>query len=63
MLVQVGEQVYKKIVQESGHFYVCGDCTMAECVFQRLKLIIQEHSGMTEQDVENYMLQMRVIIN
>ncbi|XP_049776657.1 nitric oxide synthase, salivary gland [Schistocerca cancellata] len=51
--------VYKKLVEEDGHFYVCGDCTMAEHVYQMLKLIIQEHGSMTDADVESYMLKMR----
>nr|CAD7458921.1 unnamed protein product [Timema tahoe] len=51
--------VYQKIVVENGHFYVCGDCTMAEHVLQMLKQIIQEHGRMTDKDVENYMLKFR----
>jgi len=52
--------VYQKIVLEGGHFYVCGDCTMAEHVYQMLKLIIKEHSGMLDTEVESYMLTLRV---
>ncbi|XP_023704470.1 nitric oxide synthase, salivary gland isoform X3 [Cryptotermes secundus] len=51
--------VYQKIVIEGGHFYVCGDCTMAEHVYQMLKLIIQEHGGMLDSEVESYMLTLR----
>ncbi|KDR21429.1 nitric oxide synthase, salivary gland isoform X2 [Zootermopsis nevadensis] len=51
--------VYKKVVIEGGHFYVCGDCTMAEHVYQMLKLIIQEHGGMLDSEVESYMLTLR----
>lgn len=51
--------VYRKLVEERGHFYVCGDCTMADNVYQTLKQIIQELGRKTEQEVENYMLSMR----
>ncbi|XP_069669172.1 nitric oxide synthase, salivary gland isoform X2 [Periplaneta americana] len=51
--------VYQKVVVEGGHFYVCGDCTMAEHVYQMLKLIIQEHGGMLDSEVESYMLTLR----
>lgn len=59
LLVEVGEEVYRQVVLERGHFYVCGDCTMAECVYQKLKLIVQEHGRLSDQEVENFMLQMR----
>lgn len=54
--------VYRKLVEEQGHFYVCGDCTMADNVYQTLKQIIQELGRKTEQEVENYMLSMRVCV-
>lgn len=52
-------QIYKMVVYEHGHFYVCGDCTMAEDVYQTLKQIIQTHSQMTDKEVEAYMLSLR----
>lgn len=52
--------VYRKLVQEGGHFFVCGDCTMAEHVYQTLKGIIQERGAMTDAQVERYMLKLRV---
>ncbi|KAE8744679.1 hypothetical protein FOCC_FOCC008682 [Frankliniella occidentalis] len=51
--------VYRKLVLEGGHFFVCGDCTMAEHVYQTLKLIIQERGAMTDSQVERYMLKLR----
>lgn len=55
-------QIYAMIVRERGHFYVCGDCTMAEDVYQTLKQIIQTHGKMADKEVEEYMLSLRVII-
>ncbi|XP_031367225.1 nitric oxide synthase, salivary gland isoform X1 [Apis dorsata] len=52
-------QIYDMLVYEGGHFYVCGDCTMAEDVYQTLKHIIQTHSEMTDKQVEAYMLSLR----
>ncbi|XP_011860822.1 PREDICTED: nitric oxide synthase, salivary gland [Vollenhovia emeryi] len=52
-------QIYTMVVYERGHFYVCGDCTMAEDVYQTLKQIIQTHSQMTDKEVEAYMLSLR----
>ena len=52
--------VYRKLVLEGGHFFVCGDCTMAEHVYQTLKVIIQERGVMTDSQVERYMLKLRV---
>lgn len=53
-------EIYRFLVIEKGHFYVCGDCTMAEHVYQTLKSIIQKYGGMTDQQVQNYMLSLRV---
>uniref|UniRef100_A0A2P2IBF2 Nitric oxide synthase n=3 Tax=Hirondellea gigas TaxID=1518452 RepID=A0A2P2IBF2_9CRUS len=58
-LVEEGKELVRQLVYDCGHFYVCGDCTMAECVFQRLKTIFLQHSKMNKQEVENYMIQMR----
>ena len=48
------------LVYEGGHFYVCGDCTMAENVYQTLKQIIQTHGELADKQVEAYMLSLRV---
>lgn len=56
------QSLYKQLVEDGGHFYVCGDCTMAEHVFRTLKLIIQEQGNMTPEKVETYMLNLRVRI-
>ncbi|KAK4875678.1 hypothetical protein RN001_012100 [Aquatica leii] len=52
-------EIYKLIVVENGHFYVCGDCTMAEHVYQTLKNIIQQFGRMNESQAEAFMLSMR----
>lgn len=52
--------MYKILVVEKGHFYVCGDCTMAEHVYQTLKKIIQQCGHMNDEECESYMLKLRV---
>uniref|UniRef100_A0A0C9R4V7 nitric-oxide synthase (NADPH) n=2 Tax=Fopius arisanus TaxID=64838 RepID=A0A0C9R4V7_9HYME len=52
-------QIFNMLFYEQGHFYVCGDCTMAEDVYQTLKLIIQTHGHMNDKEVEAYMLSLR----
>ena len=57
-----GDKLYKLIYSEEGHLYVCGDCQMAEGVSQTLRTLIQERSGMSNADMDNYLLRMRVSI-
>lgn len=52
--------IYELIAVERGHFYVCGDCKMAENVYQTLKSIIQEQTGMNSTQSDNFMLGLRV---
>nr|CAI5859008.1 unnamed protein product [Callosobruchus analis] len=54
-----GAEIYRLIVMEKGHFYVCGDCTMADNVYQTLKSIIQKYGGMNDLQVQGYMMSLR----
>lgn len=58
--MEEGAEIYRLIVHEKGHFYVCGDCTMAEDVYQNLRTIIQKYGALSEDQVERFMLQLRV---
>lgn len=62
MLRREGDSVARQIMKENGHIYVCGDCTMAEDVYQTLKSIVQEIGNFTDSEVESYMLSLRVCI-
>lgn len=55
--------IYELIAVERGHFYVCGDCKMAENVYQTLRSIIQEQTGMNAPQSDNFMLGLRVRTN
>ncbi|KAJ2952585.1 hypothetical protein O0L34_g6909 [Tuta absoluta] len=56
VLEEQGAEVTKLLLEEGGHLYVCGDCKMAEEVQQTLKGIIQHHANMTDEEVENCIL-------
>lgn len=60
LLRREGDVVCRQIMQENGHIYVCGDCTMAEDVYQTLKSIVQEIGNFSDSEVESYMLSLRV---
>ncbi|NQX66040.1 molybdopterin-dependent oxidoreductase [Paenibacillus alba] len=46
-------------LKEGAHFYICGDASqMAKEVDAALKKLIQEHSGMSTAEVENYVKEM-----
>ncbi|CAL8084386.1 unnamed protein product [Orchesella dallaii] len=59
LLRREGDAVARQIMQEGGHVYVCGDCTMAEDVYQTLKSIVQERGMLNDAEVESYMLSLR----
>lgn len=50
----------RMLVDLNGHFYVCGDCKMAEEVQQKLRFIVKKHAGMSELEVEEFILEMMV---
>lgn len=53
-------QIFNALVYNNGHFYVCGDCTMAEDVFQTLKQLVKNHGHLSSQETESYMINLRV---
>jgi hypothetical protein len=59
-MLKEAKMIYELIAVERGHFYVCGDCKMAENVYQTLKSIIQEQTGMNSTQSDNFMLGLRV---
>ncbi|XP_050408838.1 nitric oxide synthase, brain [Patella vulgata] len=53
------EKVYRAIVKEGGHFYVCGDVSMASDVTTTLEKILQECGGMKSEVAKNFILKLR----
>lgn len=58
-LQEQATEIYKIMAMEDGHFYVCGDCTMAEDVYRTLRNILQKQGNMNDKEVEKYMLSLR----
>ncbi|XP_045781881.1 nitric oxide synthase-like protein isoform X1 [Maniola jurtina] len=54
-----GAEIHDLLVNKGGHFYVCGDCKMAEDVNQKLRGIIKKHGDMTDEQVQNFMFIMK----
>lgn len=63
LMLKEAKIIYELIAVERGHFYVCGDCKMAENVCQTLKSIIQEQTGMSSTQSDNFMMGLRVRTN
>lgn len=53
VLREKANKVYEEIVEQRGHFYVCGDVSMAEDVNQTLRCIIQEKGKLDLLAVDN----------
>lgn len=55
-----GPEIHDLLVNRGAHFYVCGDCKMAEDVHQKLKGIVKKHGNMTDEQVQNFMYMLKV---
>ncbi|XP_063821545.1 nitric oxide synthase-like protein [Ostrinia nubilalis] len=54
-----GQEIHDLLINRGAHFYVCGDCKMAEDVHQKLKGIIKKHGNMTDDQVQNFMFMLK----
>ena len=52
--------VYKKLIKEKGHLYVCGDVTMAADVIETVTKIIEEEGNMCITEAKNIIIKMKV---
>ena len=58
-LAQAGADVWQWL-QEGAHLYVCGDANrMARDVERALKEIVMTHGGMSEDDADDYLNDLR----
>ena len=53
--------VYRIIVKECGHFYVCGDVKMASDVTATLEEIIMTEGKMSPQDAKDFIRKLQVM--
>ncbi|XP_026757602.2 nitric oxide synthase-like isoform X1 [Galleria mellonella] len=58
LLEDEGAEVTRLLLDKDGHFYVCGDCKMAEEVQQKLKSIIKKQAKMSDEEVDDFMLEL-----
>lgn len=49
-MLKKSEMMVQQLVNEKGHFYVCGDVSMAEDVCKTLKSILQQN-GIADPDI------------
>nr|BAF73722.1 nitric oxide synthase [Ambigolimax valentianus] len=59
ILLSKAEAVHEAIVKRGGHFYVCGDVSMAHDVTQTLEAILQEQGQMSAEDACNFVTKLR----
>ena len=60
LLEQNAAQVFEQLVEDEGHFYVCGDVSMAADVKTRLISIIQTCGEATEEEAKECLQILRV---
>ena len=53
--------VYRLLKELNGHFYVCGDCAMAEGVSSTLRQVFQVAGGLNEEDSESFLMKLQVL--
>ncbi len=58
--MQTGGSIYRQMVKEQGHFYVCGDVSMASDVSDKLETILVVHGHMTKHEAKAFVVKLRV---
>ncbi|XP_039747140.1 nitric oxide synthase-like [Pararge aegeria] len=56
LLEDEGPNITRMLLDEGGHFYVCGDCKMAEEVQQKLKDVIKRHARYSDEEADDFIL-------
>jgi len=56
---EIASFVVEKIVEQNGHFYVCGDVKMANGVSDALIKVLMTHGKMNKLEAHNYVTQMK----
>lgn len=62
-MLEHGPELTSLLLDEQAHFYVCGDCKMAEEVQQTLKQIMKKHADLDDESVDNIIMEMMVSLN
>lgn len=59
-MLEAAPLVYRMLTQQKGHFYVCGDCAMAEDVANTLRMVFQKAGGLDSEESEDFLMTLRV---
>ncbi|KAK3768095.1 hypothetical protein RRG08_004637 [Elysia crispata] len=59
VLLNNGAVIYDELIHKGGHFYVCGDVSMAHDVQMTLKTILQDQGKMNEQSASDLVTKLR----
>ena len=60
LIASQAREIYSKIVNQSGHMYVCGDVAMAAGVSDTLCRILQEKVSFTKTQAKEFIKKMKV---
>jgi sulfite reductase alpha subunit-like flavoprotein len=60
ILIQNASITYEMVVKRGGHFYVCGDVSMANDVTKTLEQILSQQGGMKAEQAKNFVLKLKV---
>lgn len=60
VMLQHSQDIYRDIFQKRGHFYVCGDVSMAQDVSKTLEIILRERGGLPALAASKYVFKLRV---
>ncbi|XP_026742645.1 nitric oxide synthase-like [Trichoplusia ni] len=59
LLEDEGKEITRLLTEERGHFYVCGDCKMADDVEQKLQDIIQKYAQLPQEEAKEFIAILR----
>ncbi|CAG5122629.1 unnamed protein product, partial [Candidula unifasciata] len=59
ILLSNGALVYDLIVKKGGHFYVCGDVSMAHDVTRTLEVVLQEQGQISPEEASKFVTKLR----
>nr|CBV37021.3 nitric oxide synthase [Stramonita haemastoma] len=59
ILFKNAKDAYEAVVKRGGHFYVCGDVSMANDVTKTLEQILMQHGGMEAERAKHFVLKLK----
>uniref|UniRef100_A0A2A4JQF6 Nitric oxide synthase n=1 Tax=Heliothis virescens TaxID=7102 RepID=A0A2A4JQF6_HELVI len=59
LLENEGAEMTRLLMEENAHFFVCGDCKMADDVEMKLQDIVEKHGRMSDADAKEFIAALR----